>query len=84
VRRPSVRILDENQDLRFQAEHPGDHDTDNPGWQLIPAQLPTSEVGVHEGDPMIVNVEEQAKRDDACMNLLTEPASAPAPMATAR
>lgn len=79
-----VRILDENQDLRFQAEHPGDHDTDNPGWQLIPAQLPTSEVWVHEGDPMIVNVEEQAKRDDACMNLLTEPTSAPAPMATAR
>ena len=78
-----VRILDENQELRFRAEHQGDHDDGGPVWQLIPAQLPTSEAWVHEGDPEVFNVAEQAKRDDARMSPPAEPATAP-PVATAR
>ncbi|MGZ4294733.1 MAG: pullulanase-associated domain-containing protein [Solirubrobacteraceae bacterium] len=70
-----VRILDENRDLMFFAENGGDRD--DPGWRLIPAQLPTSEVWVHQGDPRIFNVEEQV-RDDVATELLGGATAQPA------
>ena len=71
-----VRILDENCDLMFFAAHGSDRD--DPGWHLIPAQLPTSEVWVHEGDPRIYNVEEQMSHDVAAQLLGNTP---PTPVA---
>jgi hypothetical protein len=59
-----VRIFDENQDLSFLAQH-DQLGEDAPGWHLIPAQLPTSEAWVHQGDPRIYNVEEQMSHDVA-------------------
>jgi hypothetical protein len=70
-----VRIFDENQDLSFLAQHERLGE-DDPGWHLIPAQLPTSEAWVHQGDPRIYNVEEQMRHDVAA-ELLGDTPTAP-------